>query len=84
MSPDEMADVELSAMAHSSIQKEKRDEASLKKASSPLSELLIESGQNDNEGSTGESPSAEISSTEISAPTYENMNKEVSSSSTEK
>jgi len=44
MSPDEMADVELSAMAHSAIGQEKKDEANLKKAQNPLAELLAEAG----------------------------------------
>jgi hypothetical protein len=42
MSPDEMADVELTAMAHSAIGQQKKDEAALNKAKNPMADLLAD------------------------------------------
>jgi hypothetical protein len=48
MSPDEMADVELAAMAHSAIGQQRKEQSMLSRAKNPFSEL-IEVGQNDHQ-----------------------------------
>jgi hypothetical protein len=48
MSPDEMADVELAAMAHSAIGQQRKEQSMLSRAKNPFSEL-IEVGQDDHQ-----------------------------------